>query len=236
MTNMGSVDVTQQKTRPCAKLTASRVIRSASRCHESAEKATGDDVPQRISRAVATLRAQKPSAAVHVRELVESFKAREFPAFEDWMKKRLQKNSPAVLAPNPANHKFDVEDGTIDLAVGKREAARKIEHQKKMTPAYVLKQGSFRQVLESVSRLPREQQLEAAMAFVVEQRKGSLLDNAPEFKQFEKTLRQDHRTATGRMVEGLENPFYRGVCEEVLNLFKENGWVKNAPRPPSPWD
>jgi hypothetical protein len=233
---MGSVDVKQQQTRPCAKLTANRIIRSASRCHESAEKVTGDEVSHRIGRALATLRGQKPNAAFHVRELVESFKAREFPAFTDWMKERLQKNSDAVLAPNPSNHIYDVEDPTIDLTVGKRNAARKIEHQKKMTPAYILKQGSFREVLESVSRLPHEQQLEAAMAYLVEQRKGSLLDNAPEYKQFEKKLGQEYQTNTGRMKEGLENPFYLGVCEAILDLFKENGWVKKAARPASRQD
>lgn len=230
---MGSVNVTQQSTRPCAKLKASRVIRSASRCHESAEKVSGDDVTTRLGRAVATLRGQKPNAAFHVRELVASFKAREFPAFADWMEKRLQKNSDAVLAPNPSNHVYDVEDPTIDLTVGKRNAARKIEHQKKMTPAHILKQGSFREVLESVSRLPHEQQLEAAMAYLVEQRKGSLLDNAPEYKQFAKKLGREYQTDTGRMKEGLENPFYRGVCEAVLDLFKENGWIKKAARPAS---
>lgn len=225
MTNMGSVDVTQQKTRPCAKLKASRVIRSASRCHDSAEKATGHDVTERIGRAVATLRGKKPDAAFHVRELVESFKAREFPSFEDWMEKRLQKNNPAVLAPNPSNHTYDVEETTIDLTVGKRDSARKIEHQRKTMPAFIIEEGTFRQVLGSVSKLPPEQRLEAAMAFLVEQRKGSLLDNAPEYKRFDKTLGREFRTGTGRMAEGLDNPFYRAVCEAVLNLFEEKGWV-----------
>lgn len=233
---MGSVNVTQQSTRPCAKLKASRVIRSASRCHESAEKVSGDDVSHRIGRALATLRGQKPNAAFHVRELVASFKAREFPAFVDWMEKRVQKNSPAVLAPNPSNHTYDAEDGTIDLAVGKRNAARKIEHQRKITPAYIVKEGSFREVLESVSRMPREQQLEAGMAFLVEQRKGSLLDNAPEYRQFAKKLGREYQTSTGRMKEGLENPFYRGVCEALLGLFKERGWVENTHRSASQRD
>lgn len=230
---MKPVDVTQQKNRPCAKLKATRVMSSASRCHESAEKAKGDHVTTRLSRAVATLRGKKPDAAFHVRELVQSFKEREFPNFADWMEKRIQRNEPAVLAPNPSNHTYDVEDTTLDLVVGKRDTARKIAHQKKMTPAYILKQGSFREVLESATRLPREQQLETAMAFLVEHRKGSLLDNAPEYKQCAKKLGREYQTSTGRMVEGLENPFYRGVCEAVLELFTEKGWFKNSQRPSS---
>jgi len=224
---MGSVDVTQEKTRPCAKLKASRVIRSASRCHDSAEKATGHDVTERIGRAVATLRGKKPDAAFHVRELVESFKAREFPSFADWMEKRLQKNNPAVLAPNPSNHTYDIEETSIDLAVGKRDVARRIEHQRKITPAFIHKTGTFREVLQSVasSDFSKRERREAAMAFLVEHRKGCLIDNSPEYKKFEKTRGHEFRTPTGRMAEGLENPFYRAVCEAVLNLFEEKGWV-----------
>lgn len=179
----------------------------------------------RVRHAVQALRGEKPNTGHGVSALVESFKAREFPAFVAWMETRLHKNSPAALAPNPANHIYDTEDGTLDLAVGKHAAARKVSHQKKMAPAYILKQGSFREVLESVSKLPREQQLEAAMAFLVEHKKGDLLDNAPEYKQFQKARGQGLRTTAGRMVKGLDNPFYRGVCEAVLDLFKKNGWV-----------
>jgi hypothetical protein len=184
----------------------------------------------RVRHAVQALRGEKPNTGHDVSALVESFKAREFPAFVAWMETRLHKNSPAVLAPNPANHIFDSEESSLDLAVGKRASARRIQHQKNIPPAYVIKQGSFREVLESVSKLPREQQLEAAMAFLVEHKKGDLLDNAPEYKQFQKTLGQGLRTAAGRMVEGLDNPFYRGVCESVLDLFKDNGWVQNGRR------
>jgi hypothetical protein len=182
-----------------------------------------------VRRAAQAVRGEKPDTGHDVSALVDSFKAREFSRFESWMEARLEKNSPAVLAPNPPNHVYDVEDGTLDLVVGKREVARKASHQKRIAPAYALKEGPFREVLASIATLAREEQLEAAMAFLVEYRKA-FLDNAPEYKQFEKTLGRELRTATGRMVEGLDNPFYRGVCEAALRLFKENGWVQKGGR------
>jgi len=213
-----------------ARLKARPITEAASRCLDSASRSTPAKMKARVRHAVQALRGEKPNTGYDVSALVESFKAREFPAFVAWMETRLHTNSPAVLAPNPANHIYDTEDGTLDLAVGKHDVARKISHQKKMAPAYILKQGSFREVLESVSKLPREQQREAAMAFLFAHKKGDLLDNAPEYKQFEKTLTPGLRTATGRMVEGLDNPFYRGVCEAVLDLFKENGWIQKGRR------
>jgi hypothetical protein len=183
-----------------------------------------------VRRAVQAVQGERPDTGHDVSALVASFKAREFSRFESWMDAQIKKNSPAVLVPNPPNHIYDVEDGTLDLVVGKRDAARKASHQKRIEPAYVLKQGPFREVLASVATLSRQEQLEAAMAFLVEHRKGSLLDNAPEYKQFERILGRELRTPAGRMVEGLDNPFYRGVCEAALRLFKENGWVQKAGR------
>jgi hypothetical protein len=227
MTTFGA---SKEKATQPARLKAQPITEAASRCLDSAKKSTPAKMKARVRHAVDALRGEKPATGHDFSALVESFKTREFPGFKAWMEKRLHKNSPAVLAPNPANHVFDSEESSLDLAVGTRDAARRIQHQKNIPPAYILKQGPFREVLESVSSLPHEQQLEAAMAFLVEHKKGDLLDNAPEYKQFEKTMGQELRTATGRTPEGLDNPLYRGVCEAVLDLFKENGWVKKGQR------
>ena len=220
---------TQVATQPrrCAKLTASRIASSSSRCHESAKRSS----PDRIARAAATLRGQVPNTTCDAHELVARFTAQHFPGFIAWIEKRWKDNDKAVIAPNPQNHMHGVDESTIDVAIGRENAEARFKYQQQISPGFVFARGSVQSVLRSLAELSPDQRLEAAMGFLIQYRNNNPIENAPEFRQFEKIQSRQLGTATGSLPEGLENPLYRGVAEAVLQLFKERRWYKAAARP-----
>jgi hypothetical protein len=78
-------------------------------------------------------------------------------------------------------------------------------------------EGRYRKVLAGLSKMKADDQMEAAMAFLLEYRKGSYLCNEAIWRQVAEKVGK---------AEGLDNPFYVGVCKKILKLFKSEGWLK----------
>ena len=152
---------------------------------------------------------------------VEKFTSREIPGFVEWMRLQWELNAPALLCSNPPNHVYDVEDGTVDLSIGEVDVAGKREHYdycKGGIYAFAIKaEGKLRKVVRAIPTFSSEQQLEAAMAFLLEHRKGSYVCNTVEWREV--------AAIVGHSTEGLDGPFYRGVCETVLEVFRKERWI-----------
>jgi hypothetical protein len=137
-----------------------------------------------------------------------------------WLKEQWEANPPALLADNPPNHVYDVEDGTKDLSIGQTSVEQKRAHHESLSKgifAYeIVCDGDLRTVVRLVPKLKEDPQQEAAMAFLLEYRKGSYICNTAEWR--------DCAVIVGKL-EGLENPFYKGVCEAILEVFRKEGWI-----------
>jgi hypothetical protein len=154
---------------------------------------------------------------------VRTWAARELPGFMKWMCELVEVNPPALLANNPPNHVYDVEDGSLDLSVSEVDVERKLSHHEALSGtifAYkIRKQGKFRKVLRGISGMKEEDRLEAAMAFYVEWNDGSYLSNSAEYRSIDQLLDSS--------LDGLDHPFYKAVCETILEGFREQGWIEN---------
>lgn len=144
-----------------------------------------------------------------------------FNSFVSWMDEAVEQNRSAMLSENPANHVYDLPDGTMDLAVGARHVELKTQqHQAQAEGLFaftVLKVGSFTEVLGFLGNMTGEAQLEAAMAFYVASQR--------EFLSSSEQWHQLARTLGWNMPERLDNPFYRAVCRAILSVFQERGWI-----------
>jgi hypothetical protein len=74
----------------------------------------------------------------------------------------------------------------------------------------------LREVIEAIPKLSPKSQQESAMAFYVEYR-HNFVANSQEGQKLEESFRN--------LPDGLDNPFYAGVCEAILTRFKELGWT-----------
>jgi hypothetical protein len=141
-----------------------------------------------------------------------------------WMREQWIENPIAILSTNPPNHESDVEDESMDIALGKEAVSFKRKHHQALEGSlfsYTIRQeGRFQKVVRSFSKLSHKEQLESAMALFVEASDGYLVCNAPEFKDVEELVGR-------RSAEGLDNPFYRAVCEAILEGFVESGWMES---------
>jgi len=156
-----------------------------------------------------------------VKAKVAEFTNREFPGFVVWLKEQWKANPSALLAANPANHVHDVEDGSLDLSLGGEAVRLKRSHhrhcQKDPRFAYKIEAaGKLRKVVRAIPKLSADDQLEAAMAFLLEYRNGSYVCNDPLWWEVAKIVGQ---------LDNLDNPFYRGICEAVLVVFRKEGWI-----------
>lgn len=160
------------------------------------------------------------AAEKKVKSIVVQYTDREFPEFVTWLKKQWEANPPALLADNPPNHSYDVEDGTLDLSIGRDAVERKRKHHEDLSKgifAYRIRSDSdFRTVVRLLPTLPQDAQQETAMAFLLEFRKGSYLCNTAEFR--------DAAVIVGQK-DNLDNHFYLGVCQAILEVFREQGWI-----------
>jgi hypothetical protein len=160
------------------------------------------------------------AAAKVVKGIIEQYTTREFPGFVAWLKEQWEANAPALLADNPPNHSYDVADGTMDLSIGQTSVKQKRAHHKHLKRgifAYQIRcDDDFRTVVRSVPELSEDAQQEAAMAFLLEYRKGSYLCNTQEWRDIEVIVGKS---------EGLDNPFYKDVCQATLKVFQGQGWI-----------
>ncbi len=159
-------------------------------------------------------------AARAAKKAVETFMGREGPAFEGWLRNLWKKNQQTILVENPPNHIWDFADGTMAVTFGKRNVKRSLAHhqgcQGTVYQYPVVATGTFREVIKTIPRLlPREQQ-EAAMAYYVEFC-HLYVTNSPEYQKLAESFRS--------LPTGLDNPFYKGVCDAILMRFKEFGWL-----------
>jgi|688.fasta_scaffold898976_1 hypothetical protein len=155
-----------------------------------------------------------------VKAIVKQYTSREFPEFEVWLTEQWNTNPPAILADNPPNHISDVEDGTIDLSVGRPSVTQKREHHKHLKGgifAYRIRcDDDFRAVVRFIPKMSEDAQQEAAMAFLLEFRKGSYLCNTQEWREV---------AAVVGNKDNLDNPFYKAVCQAILEVFRKEGWI-----------
>jgi hypothetical protein len=152
----------------------------------------------------------------------EFVKADKFSAFMKWMDEAVESDEPALLSSNPPNHVYDLEDGTMDLAVGGRLVALKrqqCQHQEKTIFSFkILKEGSFREVLASLRDMQNlEAKQEAAMAFYV-RALGEYVSSSLQWQELSRRFGRN-------MPEKVDNPFYREICEIILNRFQGRGWI-----------
>ena len=160
------------------------------------------------------------AATMDVKGIVEMYTAREFPGLVSWLKEQWEANPPALLADNPPNHSYDIEDGTLDLSIGKDAVKQKRQHHQALSGsifAYQIRSDAdFRTVVGFVPKLSSDAQQEAAMAFLLEYRQGSYLCNTREYR--------DAELIVGKK-ENLDNMFYSNVCQAILEVFREQGWI-----------
>lgn len=152
---------------------------------------------------------------------VEDFCSRALPKFVEWARRIAAENPPAVLAEEPPNHVYDVADGSMDFTVGREAVERKLDHHRQLATTIfnfkILKIGNVQDVFEFLSTLEASAALEAAMAVYVEHASGSYVSNSPEYQRLEK--------AYGPFKDNLENPFYKGVCEAIIEKLQEGGLI-----------
>jgi hypothetical protein len=133
-----------------------------------------------------------------------------------------QKNQQALLATNPPNHEHDLEDGTMNLQIGEDNVAVTKKRYESLAetpfPFTIVKEGSIQEVLAFVGALEGNKQLEAAMAFYVSATNGRFLSSTDQWRK----LVQTHG---GQFFATIESPFYRRVCEGILDAFRERGWM-----------
>jgi hypothetical protein len=155
-----------------------------------------------------------------VQAIVRQYTSQEFPGFVAWLKEQWEANPPALLADNPPNHSYDVEDGTLDLSIGNKSVQQKRKHHEDLSGgifAYRIRNDSdFRTVVRFLPTLSEDAQQEAAMAFLLEYRKGSYLCNTTEWR--------DAAVILGK-ADNLDNPFYQAVCQAILGVFREESWI-----------
>lgn len=159
--------------------------------------------------------------AREIEQITKAFTQSEFSAFVIWMRDQWEENPPALLAVNPPNHSYDVEDGTHDLSIGHTSVVRKRKHHEALQGGIFEYQircdGSFREILRVLTSMPVNVQQEAAMAFFLEYQQGNYLCNTPEWREVARILEDKS--------ENLANPFYKGVCVAILEMFREEGWM-----------
>lgn len=160
------------------------------------------------------------AASKVVNGIVEQFTSREFPGFVSWLKEQWEANPPALLADNPPNHSYDIEDGTLDLSIGQKAVDLKRKHHEDLSGgifAYKIRSDAdFQSVVRFIPTLSNDAQQEAAMAVLLEYRKGSYLCNTTEWR--------DAAVIVGT-ADNLDNPFYASVCRAILEVFREQGWI-----------
>jgi hypothetical protein len=146
----------------------------------------------------------------------------DFPTFMTWMKEKWEDNPPALLSLNPPDTCFGDPDGSMNITLGTQNVATKRRQYERYagTPfAYKMKtEGEFRTVLGSLSILCPNERLEAAMAFYTAWSQDNFLGIACEAKEIKVYL--------GMSNERLHSPLYRAVCEAVIEMFRESGWIK----------
>jgi hypothetical protein len=159
--------------------------------------------------------------AVFQEQAIEFLGSPTFTSFMSWMDEAVKENESALLSENPANHVYDLPDGTMDLAVGDRHVDLKRQQQRAQAGGLfafpVVKAGSFTEVLSFLGDMTGEAQLEAAMAFYV-----------ASTREFLSSCKQWHYLAQKfgwNMPRNLDNPFYREVCKAILRVFQERGWI-----------
>ena len=159
--------------------------------------------------------------ATQIGQITEAFTQSECSAFMMWMQDQWEFNPPALLAVNPPNHKSEIEDGTHDVVIGKKQVIRKQKHHQHLKGSifeYRIRfDGSLRDLLIALKGMSEEVQQEAAMAFFLEYRQGNYLCNTPEWREVASILKDKS--------DNLDNPFYKGVCVAILGMFRAEGWM-----------
>jgi hypothetical protein len=159
--------------------------------------------------------------ATQIERITQAFTESEFPGFVKWMKDQWKANRPALLAVNPPNHKSDIEDGTHDVVIGRKQVILKRKHHQDLQGSifeYRIRfDGSLRGLLGALTNMSEEVQQEAAMGFFLDYRKGNYLCNTAEWREVAKVL--DNKS------NNLYNPFYKGVCVAILEMFRAEGWM-----------
>ncbi len=155
-----------------------------------------------------------------VTEKVKEFLQTEnWKKFRCWMEEQVEKDQPTLLHTNPPNKIYDLEDGTFNLVLTEKLVALSKEQCSAQAAGLwafkIDSEGSFREVLSIVGNKKGNDRLEASMAFYNEGVDGFLSNS-----KIWQSLAQTYGT-----METVENPFYRGVCLEILNFFQEKGWI-----------
>jgi len=160
--------------------------------------------------------------ATQIERILQAFTESEFPGFVNWMKGQWKANRKALLAVNPPNHKSEIEDGTHDVVIGQKQVIRKRKHHQDLKASifeYRIRfDGRLRDLLGALKSMSEEVQQEAAMAFFLDYRQGNYICNTVEWREVAKVL--DNNKSNN-----LYNPFYKGVCVAILEMFRAEGWM-----------
>ncbi len=160
---------------------------------------------------------------VAVNEYRSSYLEREFSALAKQLQQWVLDDPLVMLVEDGANSVGECVTGTCTFLVGEEAVRREgdyIDAMMKVPRAAVyapkiLLEGNMVGVLKHISRLPESGRLEAAMSILVRHKDGEMLCNSPEWLNVAKILARSN---------GLDNQFYRGVCEDVLSLLNERPW------------
>jgi hypothetical protein len=168
---------------------------------------------------------------IAIQRAVADFSMRELPKLMLWLDGAVTENGRACLCdcPPPKDASlFDVR--AMELVLGARECAQKLQSCR----SSVLLRGTLRTVLSCCSNLNEDEKLEAAMAIFRRSEQGYPVPESVEWRSLlerfkpgpQSTPEQKRLYSDFSLDQNAENPFYRGVCEFILEKLKDARLMK----------
>ena len=168
---------------------------------------------------------------IAVQRAVADFSMRELPPLMAWLQDAVADNGRACLCdclPERDATLFDVP--TMELVLGTRECAQRL----KINPSLIRFRGTLRAVLSCCSSLEEDSKLEAAMAVFRRSERGYPVQESSEWRSLldrfkpgpRPTPEQERLYLDFSLDRNVLNPFYRGICEFILEKLKDAGLVK----------
>ena len=168
---------------------------------------------------------------ITIQRAVADFSMRELPKLMHWLDGAVTENGRACLCdcpPDKDSTLFDIRP--MELVLGARECANKL----RLHRSSVRFRGTLRTVLSCCSSLNEDEKLEAAMAVFLRSEQGYPVPESIEWRSLlerfkpgpQSTPEQKRLYSDFSLDKNVENPFYRGVCEFILEKLKDAGLMK----------
>lgn len=168
---------------------------------------------------------------IAMQRAVGEFLMRELPSLMNWLEGALATNDRACLCdclPERDATLFDIP--AMELVLGARDCALKL----KFNHSLIRFRGNLRTVLSCCSNLSPDEKLEAAMAIFRRSERGYPIHESIEWRSLlerfkpgsRPTAEQERLHSDFSLDRNIQNPFYRGICEFILEKLKNEGLIK----------